>query len=396
MMEKLLEGVRVLDFTLAGSGPSCTKLLTEFGAEDIWVEPLQGTSTRSVHKYDFYSAGKKALAVNLKTPEGQEILRRLLLDADVFVSNYRPAAIEKLGLSYEKVREINPGIIYATLTGFGEEGEKKNNPGYDSMAFWSEAGLLRDIAEAGTLVVPPIAVGDITTGMGLAYGIAAALFRRERTGEGCHVFTSLLAMGIYLNHDAIIETQYGEKYPKSRKKPYKAMYNTYRARDGEWFALGIPAELGRYFDKIMYLIGREDLVGSPRFSTIRDTMGEKGEELVRILDEGFKKMDRQEILDRLLELDVPASAIQSSEDVLTDPQALANGYLFRREATVPPSEERKDILIPASPVKVDSPASGTENHGPGPVVGQDNDTVLRECGFSKKEIFAMRMAGAIL
>lgn len=230
-MYQPLKGITVIDLTLAGSGPSCTKLLSEFGANVIWVEAPSGTSTRAVHKFDFYTTGKRAVALNLKTPEGKEVLTRMLKTADVFVSNYRPKGLAHLGLSYEDVKAVKPDIIYATLTGFGEEGPEANNAGYDPVAFWAKGGMLRDIAEKGSLVVPPIAVGDITAGMGLFGGICAALYGRQQTGEGCHVFTSLLAQAVYLDHDALIETQYGEEYPKTRLQPRRAMLNTYRCSD---------------------------------------------------------------------------------------------------------------------------------------------------------------------
>lgn len=146
-MYRPLEGVKVVDLTLAGSGPSCTKLLCECGAEVIWVESLKGTSTRSVHKFDFYCTGKKAVSINLKTPEGRRMIEALLRDANVFVSNYRPKGLRNLGLTYEDVKKINPGIVYATLTGFGEEGEQADDAGYDPVAFWAKGGMLQDIAE---------------------------------------------------------------------------------------------------------------------------------------------------------------------------------------------------------------------------------------------------------
>ncbi|WKY48018.1 CoA transferase [Eubacteriaceae bacterium ES3] len=121
-MFKPLEGIKVIDLCLAGAGPSCTIILTEYGADDIWIEPLTGASTRDVFKYDFYTTGKRAITLDLKTPEGKEVIYRLIKDEDVFVSNYRPAAIERLGLDYETLKELNPKLIYATISGFGEEG----------------------------------------------------------------------------------------------------------------------------------------------------------------------------------------------------------------------------------------------------------------------------------
>jgi len=386
-MYELLKGIKVVDFTLAGSGPSCTKLLNEFGAEDIWIEPLSGTSTRTVHKFDFYTAGKRNITLNLKTDEGKEAVYRMIKEADVFVSNYRPRAVKKLGLDYETLKGINPRLIYATLTGFGEEGEKANNAGYDPVAFWAEGGLLLDIAEKGSLVVPPIAVGDITTGMCLAFGIASALYNREKTGEGCHVFTSLLANAAYLNHDAFIELQYGEKYPKSRLAPRRSMLNTYQCGDGKWMTLSIVQDFERYWKPFCNeVIERPDLANDSKYQVMEDTMYENAPALVKIFDEAFAKMTRDEAIQRLRAIDAPVDAVQSTEDLLTDQQVLDNKYIFKREATIPPTEEEQDIWIPASPLKVNDVNCGTENTGRGPKLGEHSVEILKEYGYSNAEI----------
>lgn len=384
-----LAGVKVVDMTLAGSGPSCTKLLREFGAEVIWVEAPDGASTRAVHKFDFYCTNKKAVSLNLKTPEGKEVLTRLLKDADVFVSNYRPKGLAHLGLSYEEVKAVKPDIIYATLTGFGEEGPESNNAGYDPVAFWAKGGLLRDIAEKGTLVVPPVAVGDITAGMGLFGGICAALYRRAQTGEGCHVFTSLLAQAVYLNHDALIETQYGEEYPKTRLAPRRAFLNTYRCSDDKWITLTVTDKFDKYFNSIMRAVGRSDLVGDSRWTCIEDTMYEKAPELVAILDEAFGKMTQDEAVAAMNACDAPVSRVQSTEDLLSDPQVLANKYIYSLEATAPPSPEKREIMVPASPIKFNTVDSGTVGQHKGPRLGEHSVQVLKEYGYSDWEIQAL-------
>ena len=393
-MVNFFKGIKVVDFTLAGSGPSCTKLLTEWGADDIWIEPLSGTSTRTVHKYDFYTAGKRNITLNLKTEEGKEANYRILEDADVFVSNYRPKAVEKLGLDYETLHKLNPRLIYASLTGFGEEGAKKNNAGYDPVAFWAEGGLLQDIAEKGSLVVPPIAIGDITTGACLAFGVASALYNREKTGEGCQVFASLLGSAAYLNHDALIEVQYGEKYPKSRKSPRRALLNTYQCSDGKWIVLSIPQNFDRYFNRFCReVIDRPDLADNPEYQCAEDTMYENAPKFVKILDEAFGKMTRDEAVRRLNAIDAPVDIVQSTEDLLTDQQVLDNKYIFKREATVPPAEGQKDIWIPASPVKIGGVDDGTEITCRGPKLGEHSVEILKEYGYSDEKIQEMIAKG---
>ncbi len=386
-MFKPLEGVTVVDLTLAGSGPSCTKLLAELGANDIWVEALSGTSTRAVHKFDFYTTGKRAIALNLKTPEGKEALTRMLKTADVFVSNYRPKGLAHLGLSYEEVKAIRPDIIYATLTGFGEEGEEANAAGYDPVAFWAKGGLLQDIAEKGTLVVPPVAIGDISTGAILFGGISAALYKRAQTGEGCHVMASLLNSAVYMNHDALIEVQYGEEYPKTRLEPRRSMLNTYKCSDGKWISITITDKFEKYFNPLLKVLGREDLIGDPRWQKIEDTMYEGAPELVKIFDEAFAKMTQDEAIEAMHSIDAPVARVQSTKDLLTDPQVLANKYIYKLEATVPPEGAGDpEIWVPSSPLKYNNVDSGVIGNTRGPKIGEHSAEILKEYGFSDGEI----------
>ena len=411
-MYKPLEGIKVVDLTLAGSGPSCTKLLCECGADVIWVESLKGTSTRSVHKYDFYCTGKRDISINLKTTQGRELMTRLLKTANVFVSNYRPKGLRNLHLTYEEVKAVNPSIIYATLTGFGEEGEQADEAGYDGVAFWAKGGILQDIAEKGSLVVPPVAMGDITTGVSLFGGICAALYRQKSTGEGCHVFNSLLGQAMYMNHDAVIETQYGEPYPKTRLEPRRAMLNTYKCSDGRWITITITDQFDKYFNPLLRVLGREDLIGDSRWQCLEDTMYEHAPELVRIFDEGFAKMTHEEAVEALRKIDMPVAAVQSTADTLHDPQVLANRYIYKLPATVPPGKAKGDekpldentpvnespaedeIYVPAAPFKYgDVTWNSMEGRPKGPRLGENTSEILRECGFSEEEINEMLEKG---
>lgn len=388
-MFKPLEGIKVIDCSLAGSGPACTKLLVEYGAEDIWVEPLHGASTRLVHKFDFYTTGKRALAINLKTEAGQEVMQRLVEHADVFITNYRPKALERLHLDADTLCTLNPRLIYGSITGYGPSGPDADKPGYDTIAFWSKGGLLQDIAERGTLVVPPISIGDITTGTNLASGILAALLNRERTGQGCRVSTSLYANAIYLNHDAEVEVQYGELYPKSRKEPRRALSNTYRCKDNRWLTITIIPDFAKYFPRLLKAVGREDLIGDPRWKCAEDTMHDHAPELVRILDEAFGRMTRAEALKALEAEDVPVCPVQSTADTLRDPQAVENGYYLPLEATVPPRAGQEKILVPATPVRFSLQEPDERPAGRGPKLGEHSAEILKEYGFSEAEIGKM-------
>ena len=390
-MDRPLDGIKVIDCSTAGAGPSCTKLLTEYGADTIWVEPVYGASTRSVFKYDFYCSGKRSLALDLKTNEGKKILDDLLVTADVFVSNYRTKALERLGLTYERLSTLNPRLIYAALTAYGDAGPDADKPGYDPVVFWARGGMLRDFAEKGQMLIPPMAAGDIISGQALAGGICAALFQRSRTGLGSKVFTSLLAQAAYFNHDAIIESQYGETYPKSRMAPRRALLNTYRCADEKWIVITITDRFDHYFWPLLKAVGREDLVGDPRWTCIQDTMYERAPELVAILDAAFAKLTQEEAISRLEELDIPAGRVSSTEEMLTDDQAWVNHFLFSM-----PTTDGKDLTVPANPVKFGDSTSGTTGYGPGPRIGEHSVEILREYGTSEEDIRALIENGVII
>lgn len=392
-MYQPLKRIRVVDFTLAAAGPTCTKQLAELGADVIWIEPTKGASTRAHHKFDFYCTGKRSLPLDLKSPEGMEVMLKLVDKADVFVTNYRLRAVNKLGLDYATLRARNPRLVYAALTGFGTEGAEANNPGTDTAAFWAKGGLLQDYAEKGTLCVAPSAFGDAAAGMNLAMGILAALYDREKTGVGTDMYTSLIGMAVYLNHHAIVETQYGEQYPKSRKAPAYAFLNSYQCKDG-WISMTIArADFNKYFDKLVEAIGRPDLVGDERYADISSVCGVNSAGFTAILDEAFARMTTAEAISALQAINVVVDRVQSTADTLTDPQILANKMLYPLEATKPPVG-KTEILVPANPIKFQKDInSGTVGHTRGPKLGEQTTEILQELGYSQENIDAMLEKG---
>ncbi len=380
--KKLLDGIRVIDFTGFSAGPSCSKILQNLGAEVILVESPAGSTTRTnPHLYDFYSMGKKSLVLDLKSEKGKEAMYRLVRTADVFVHNFRNKAIVKLGLDYESLKAINPGIIWAALDGYGLAGPDKDLPGYDTVAFWSRGGMLQDYADKGTVMNPPLAVGDMAAGHFLATAISAALYNRTRTGEGKKVYVSLYGTALYLNNEQIVESQYGSSWPTSRKTPKRSLLNTYKAGDGKWFTL-LTTNFDRDFPSIMKVAGREDLIGCPKWKNIFDTMDEGAPEIVEILDEAFKNKPREQILSELKSYDVACAEIRTTTDCYTDPQAWDNKYLFKYT-----TRENKEVIMAAAPVKIG------DNENPefklGPVLGQDSAQLLAELGYSAGEIEEM-------
>lgn len=395
-MLKTLKGVKVVEFSLGAAGPVAGKLMSEYGAEVYIVEPVTGTTTRwMTNYYDFWQCGKKSVPLNLKDPKGLEAMQRLLADADVFLTNYRTRALNKLGLGYDDVKKINSRIIYALMTGWGEKGPQKDDPGFDVTCFWAKAGLMRDLAEKGTIVVTPQGVGDTAAGQGMCGSIAAALYHREKTGEGCKVSMSLYGEGIFLNNFQSVNSEFGDEFQKTRTAPKEALANTYRCSDGEWIVF-FDNQFDRHFFNILKAVGRGDLVGDPRWKKIEDTKGAKAPELVKILDEAFSKMTADEAVEALKKADIAVSKCVSSLDAVNDPQCVENDCVFDWTLSSGPWEG-KAMKMPSSPTMFnDEPSITAENFTRGPRLGEHTIEALKNVGYSNEEIKALVDTGTIV
>lgn len=382
-MKRMLEGIKVVDCTLAAAGPACTKILTDYGTETILIEPVTGTSTRTdaPRTFNYKCGGKKSVPVNLKKPEGIEFMYKLIAWADVFVSNYRKQALERLGLGYRKLKEINSQLVYATLNGYGNRGPMKADPGFDVTCFWAHGGIMADISQKGKAIInAPIAIGDVSTGQGLAAGICAALYNRERTGQGTCITTSLLGQSLWLNFDAIIESQYGEKFPKSRKSPMRAVLNTYQCGDGKWITLNAQHHWEISWPYICNFIGRPELIA--QYPDKESTMYERSAEVVAALDEGFKKFTRDEVIEALTSCGIIAVApVLNSVDLLEDPQILANEMLIESDKM---SRDGRKIKIPVSPVRFED--EHPAEYLPGPELGENTVEMLEMLGYREDTI----------
>ena len=380
-MEKLLEGIKVVELTTAAAGPSSTKLLAEYGADVILAESPSGVVTRNTPQFDWMNTGKRTIAVDLKTQEGKEVLYKLLEDADVFVSNFRKKALVKLGFWYDDLKERYPRLIYGFVSGYGEKGAMKDDPGYDNTAFWGRAGLLHDMIEKSTMDISiPTqlsGVGDYVCGITLAMGIGMALHHRNRTGRGMKVSESLLNLGLYVSASQMMLAQYGVSYPKSRLQPNRALSNSYPVKDG-WFYL-ITLNFDKDFPKLLEIAGRPDLIGNPKWQCMKDTEGENAEELRKIFDEGFRKYTLEEIKAVFHEKDLAFGELLGCQDEMTDPQAIANGYL-----TSIVNYDGKEITVPTSPIQFDDEVkSDLKTASP---IGGNTTEILKEYGYSDEEI----------
>lgn len=333
-----LQGVKVIEMGVWVAGPAATGLMADWGADVIKVEPPTGDPQRfvfgalgvadqkGVPPFEIDNRGKRSVVLDLRQEDDLQKMFALLEDADVFVSNVRPAGLARMGLDPDSLTQRFPRLIYGQLTGYGTTGPDVDKAGYDIGAFWSRTGL------AHTTVAPdelPPAIrsgqGDHTTGLSMAAGVMAALFDRERTGKGRIVSTSLLRTGIYtLGWDVGVFLRFGKRQStkSSRKNPAPQM-NCYRCSDGRAFWL-LGMEADRHFPGLLKAIGREELADVENFKNARARSINAGE-FTAVLDEHFATEDYAHWTAKFDENDVWWAPLNSIADAVADPQVIASG-----------------------------------------------------------------------
>jgi crotonobetainyl-CoA:carnitine CoA-transferase CaiB-like acyl-CoA transferase len=406
-MFKPLEGVKVIDLTYFVAGPGGARILADWGADVIKVEPSFGDPGRGTGAtmscptqpdcnpfYTAYNANKRGMSLNLKSEDGQAILDKLLETADVFVSSYRTGALKRLGLDYEAMSKKHPHIIWAQINGFGDFGPAKDNAGFDTVAFWARSGAMIDLTEKDTSPINPlIGFGDATTSCSLAGGICAALYQKAKTGKGCKVMISLLAQAIWSESAGMVSTQYGDEYPKSRLNPGSPVMDTFQSGDGIWFYMSI-LEPDRYNTALLKELNREDLLGDERYCT---AVGSKANSalVVDTLSKEFAKHTMEEIEGMFARADIAYNRVQHIKEVLEDPQALENMYIVPMEnndgtVTKQPTSPIRFCLTEPKSVEDIAPTMDRQ----APRVGQHTVEILKEYGYTDEQIDKFLTEGA--
>ncbi len=338
MTDGPLHGYRVVELGVWVAGPAAAGLMADWGADVVKVEPPAGDPQRRVFgalgiadqqgvpPFEIDNRGKRSVVLDLQTDEGKAQMERLLATADVFVTNVRPDALERLGLGHEQVMARYPRLVYASLTGYGLEGPERNRAGYDIGAFWARSGLAHTLVPPDEL--PPSlrsGMGDHTTGVALLSGVLAKLLERERTGQGGLVATSLMRTGMYtLGWDIGIVLRYGKREStRPRTRSRGPLVNCYRAGDGRAFWL-LLLEADRHWPKLLAALDDPDLAADDRFTDAKQRLA-NSEALVTELDEAFAKYPFDDLVARFDAHDVWWAPINSIFDVIADPQAQANG-----------------------------------------------------------------------
>ncbi|MFC1939528.1 CaiB/BaiF CoA transferase family protein [Chloroflexota bacterium] len=408
-MASALRGIRVIETATAAAGPMTGRLLGDWGADVIHVEhPLHGDMGRSQgslatvrhrggrfmesdidHRFENHNCNKRGMTLDLSQELGQDILYRMLKRADVFLVNFRPRELKKFKLEYETLSRLNPSLIFADVTGYGREGPDQDLPGYDFNAFWAKSGLLH-VLQTPEMSPPPTpnANGDRTAAIALACGILVALFEREKNGIGQEVDVSLFGTGIFFNATDVGGSLVTGKDRQNinREDVINALQNSYKTKDGRWFRLALP-QPDRYWSRFCHAIEREDIEKDPRFASFEPRI-DNHLALFHILEEVFMSRPLAEWKVRLTEAQLPWAAVQTLPEVISDPQARANGYFVACDHPVHGS-----IELVANPVKLSKTPASVRL--PAPQFGQHTEEILLEYDYTWQDINSFKKQGVI-
>lgn len=375
-MEAALSDVVVIDLSRVLAGPYCTMILGDLGATVIKVEqPGKGDDTR--HFGPPYIAGesayylglnrnKRSITLDFSTPEGKQRLLDLLRTATVLVENFRPGTLEKQGLGYEALKALNPGLIYCSISGYGQTGPYTSRPGYDFVA-QAESGIMSVTGEIdGEPMRVGVPVGDISGGMFACMSILAALRVRDHTGRGQYIDISLLETTASLlgnvssNH--LISGEEAQRYGNGH--PNIVPYQAFRTRDGY---VVVACGNDRLYQGLCRLLGRDDLASDPRFATNPQRVRNR-QELVPALQEEFLQHDTGDWLPELRAAGIPCGPINSVSQVFSDPQIQARGFVWECEHPTAGT-----IRLSGSPIHLSE--TPTRLYKAPPLLGEDNDIV---------------------
>lgn len=397
----IFSGLRVIDLASYIAGPAATTILSDFGAEVIKVEPpgmgdpyrlFYATPPNPVSEHNYAwqltNRNKRSIVLDLKAASAIEVLGRLVKWADVLVTNFPSNVKAKLGLSYELLQPLNPRLIYADITGYGSEGPEADKPGFDVTAYWARTGLMQVTHDAGSPPTLPIpGIGDHATASTLYSAIVTGLYRREKTGLGGHVSTSLIAEGAWAAATWIEGALNGAKFygQHDRLRPPNALLNPYRTGDDRWLLLvAAPTKEWPGFVKAMNLPA---LLDDPRFLDGK-LRAKNAAALVEILDPVFASKQLADWVKTFDEGRVIYSVVQVANEIVQDPQMIAN------EIFVPLADDAANTgRTVNSPVRV----AGVRKVAPrrAPRLGEHSVAVLRELGFTEANIARLLASGAV-
>jgi crotonobetainyl-CoA:carnitine CoA-transferase CaiB-like acyl-CoA transferase len=397
----MFDGYRVLELGTWVLVPAAATVLADFGADVVKIEhprrgdPQRGLSTGGVTRdlggvsiaMEQTNRGKRSVGLDVAVAEGREVLYELASRSDVFMTSFLPAARKKLQIDVEHIRARNPDIIYVRADAVGPRGPEGGKPGYDSAVFFGRAGILDSLDPDGVRLPPTLpGFGDKTGAMNIAFGVAAALLKRERTGEPSVVDVSLLASAMWVNSSSIVySAAIGADFSRRQRRNTNPIAGTYRTADGRWIGLAM-LESDRWWPDLCHHLGRQDLLADPRFVDAQ-ARSDNNVACTEELAATFASAPLDDWRRRLATLWAPWEVVQNQVEVLDDPQARENGYVT--EVDHPTGRK---ITVVRSPVQFDETLTPL---GPAPEPGAHTEEVLLEIGHDWNDIARYQEQGAI-
>jgi len=391
---RALAGVRVLDATQFMAGPYCSMILADLGADVVKIEPPSGDSTRQMvggsgsesPSFNAVNRGKRSLVLNLKSPDGRELFKRLARSSDIVIENYRPGVMHAFGLEYDALAAINPGLIYASISGYGQTGPNRTKGGFDLIA-QGVSGIMSVTGESGR---PPAKAGIPLTDLGAALfaatGILAALHHRTSTGIGQYIDTSLVEAGIALSVWEATEYFSGPGVPAPLGSAHRmnAPYQAIRCADGY---VTIGGNTDRLFQRLCGVLGHPEWGEDPEFANNRSRVRNRTT-LATVIEGVMAQQPCRHWLALLDAADIPCGPINDYAQVFADPQVAARGMVLETDHPV-----LGRLRTLGSPIKMSAtPADATRR---APLLGEHTDEVLAELGLSADEITALRRSGTV-
>lgn len=402
MSDYLFSGLKVIDCATVIAAPAAAMMLADYGADVIKIEqPGEGDMLRMLGDipttpyadsdwfWQLDGRNKRGVALDLKQPAGMEILRKLVAGCDVFITNQPYSVRESLGITYEDLKPLNSGMIYASLTAYGEKGPERQRKGFDQLAYWARSGLMELMREPGTMPTQGLpGMGDHPTGIALYAGIVTALLNRERSGEGSMVETSLLANGLWSAAGIAQGVMADGDMPlyRSLNESPLAMMRPYETLDGRWLQFNMIRN-DDLQSLLFVALDAPELLADPRFSS-QELMFENRELLGRELQKIIEQNAARHWLKIFDSYELPVNLVALVEESKNDPQILQN------QMVVAPEDDRiKTPLIVEHPIQI----SNVPKVGPtcAPGLGEHTSEVLADLGYTAEEITGLRKGGVI-
>lgn len=386
-MDYLLDGIRVIDAASFLAGPGAATVMADYGADVVKIEPPNGDGYRTLvgnypvgYHWLLTSRNKRSIGLNLTRSEGQRLLHKLVESADVFLSNFNEDQQRSYQLGYETLKSINARLVYAQMTGYGDSGPDVKRRAFDITAWWARSGMMEFVRDPGqTPLAPAPGMGDHASAMSMFGAIMTGLYRRERTGAGCHVSTSLIANGVWSNGMALQGLIAGNDLAAYRQErgwhnPFNGVYQT---NDGRYIVLSM-INSAREWPHLSEALGHPEWQEDPRFSDMRTLMRNRMD-LIELINGVTLDMTQQELMQRLDDNAITYAPISTMSDVVKDDQLIANEILIKTGET----DGDYDWTI-NSPISIREESKRPPSRAPD--IGQHSSEILSDLGLSEEEI----------